>query len=94
MSGKVDLADQIYDWRQKLHTLGVASSSKKAMSGGMKFLMSHPALFNFALKDAPIANSLPRGIVYNGLNDWGKEREMPKFAKESFNEMWKKNKVK
>jgi hypothetical protein len=28
------------------------------------------------------------------LNDWGKGREMPKFAKESFNEMWKKGKVK
>ena len=33
-------------------------------------------------------------MVYNGLNDWGKEHDMPKFAKESFNEMWKKNKVK
>ena len=91
---KVDLADQIYDWRQRLHTLGVASSSKKLMSGGMKFLMSRPALFNFALKNAPIVNSLPRGMVYNDLDDWGKEREIPKFAKESFNEMWKKNKVK
>ena len=29
----------------------------------------------------------------NGLNDWGKEHEMPTFAKESFNEMWKKGKV-
>ena len=91
---KIDLADQIYHWRQQLHTLGVASSSKKLMSGGMKFLMSRPALFNFALKNAPIVNSLPRGMIYNGLNDWGKEREIPEFAKESFNEMWKKNKVK
>ena len=91
---KVDLADQIYHWRQQLHTLGVASSSKKLMSGGMKFLMSRPALFNFALKNAPIINSLPRGMIYNDLNDWGKEREIPEFAKESFNEMWKKNKVK
>ena len=91
---KVDLADQIYHWRQQLHTLGVASYSKKLMSGGMKFLMSRPALFNFALKNAPIVNSLPRGMIYNDLNDWGKEREIPEFAKESFNEMWKKNKVK
>ena len=60
----------------------------------MKFLMSRPALFNFALKNAPIVNSLPRGMIYNDLNDWGKEREIPEFAKESFNEMWKKNKVK
>ena len=63
------------------------------MSGGMKFLMERPALFNFALKNASIANSLPRWALYNDMNDWGKEHEMPKFVKESFNEMWKKGKV-
>ena len=25
---------------------------------------------------------MPRFLIYNGLNDWGKGREMPKFAKE------------
>ena len=91
---KVDLADQIYRWRQKLDGLSVASSSKKFMSGGMKTLMEHPRLFNFALHNAHTVNAFPRWMIYNGLNDWGKEHDMPKFAKESFNEMWKKNKVK
>lgn len=91
---KVDLADQIYRWRQKLDSFGVASSSKRVMSGGMKVLMEHPALFNFALGRAPWVNSFPHSMVYNGLNDWGKEHDMPQFAKESFNEMWKKGKVK
>jgi L-lactate dehydrogenase complex protein LldF len=27
------------------------------------------------------------------LNAWGKGRELPTFAKESFNDMWKNNKV-
>lgn len=90
---KVDLADQIYRWRQKLEDLGVASASKKAMSGGMKFLMERSDLFGFALKNASMVNSLPRWMMYNELNHWGKEHEMPKFAKESFNEMWKKKKV-
>ena len=91
---KVDLADQIYCWRQKLHTLGVASPSKKLMSGGMQFLMERPSHFNMVLHHASVANALPHWLVYNSLNDWGKEHEMPVFAKESFNEMWKKNKVK
>ena len=60
----------------------------------MKFLMERPELFNFALKNAPIVNAMPRWMLYNSLNDWGKEHEMPRFAKESFNDMWKKNKVK
>lgn len=91
---KVDLADQIYRWRQKLDGLGVASSSKKLMSGGMQMLMERPGVFNMALKAAPIANKLPHWMTYNGLNAWGKQHEIPLFAKESFNEMWKKNKVK
>lgn len=91
---KVDLSDQIYRWRQKLQSLGVASPMKRAMSGGMKFLMERPGLFNFALKEAHWANYLPHWMVDNSLNAWGQEHEMPRFAKESFNEMWKKNKVK
>lgn len=91
---KVDLADQIYRWRQRLAGYGVASRSKKIMSGGMEFLMERPSLFNFALHNASLVNGVPRFMIYNGLNDWGKEHEMPVFAKESFNEMWKKNKIK
>lgn len=91
---KVDLADQIYHWRQGLQKFGVASSEKKMMSGGIKFLMERPKLFNFAMGTAHLLNSFPRFMLYNGMNDWGRDRELPQFAKESFNEMWKKNKVK
>ena len=91
---KVDLAEQIYLWRQDLDKLGKADRMKKVMSGGMEFMMNRPSIFNMALKWAPLVNGVPRFLIYNGLNDWGKGREMPKFAKESFNEMWKKGKVK
>lgn len=91
---KIDLADQIYRWRQDLNSLGKADPMKKTMSNGMKFLFNHPTLFRTALKFAPIVNSMPRFVLYNGLNDWGKGRELPKFAKQSFSEMWKKGKVK
>lgn len=87
----IDLGEQIYRWRQKLAPLGVANKEKKMMSSGMKFLMERPKLFNTALKMAPVANSMPRFMLYNSLNAWGKHRELPKFAKQSFNEWWKKN---
>lgn len=90
---KVDLGEQIYRWRQTLQGIGKASTEKKNMSAGMKVLMEHPALFNTALRVAPLVNALPRFVKYNGLNDWGKGRELPKFAGETFNEMWKKHKV-
>ena len=91
---KIDLADQIYRWRQNLDSLGKADKVKKMMSGGMKFLFKRPKLYNTALTMAPIVNKLPRFMIYNGLNAWGEGRELPRFAKESFTSMWKKGKVK
>lgn len=90
---KIDLADQIYRWRQNLDSFGKADKMKKVMSSGMKFLFGHPSLYNNGLKFAPIINHLPRFMLYNGLNDWGKGRELPHFASESFTQMWKKGKV-
>jgi L-lactate dehydrogenase complex protein LldF len=90
---KIDLADQIYRWRQNLDSFHKADKMKKIMSWGMKFLFIHPALYKTGLKFAPVVNHLPRFMLYNGLNDWGKGRELPQFASESFTEMWKKGKV-
>lgn len=91
---KIDLADQIYRWRQDLDSLGKADPTKKVMSYGMKFLFEHPALYHTALKMAPIVNKMPRFLIYNNLNDWGKGRELPTFARESFTQLWKRGKVK
>ena len=90
---KVDLGEQIYRWRQQLDSLGKANPTKKLMSQGMKYLMERPPLFNTALKLAPVVNHLPRPLIYHALNAWGQGREMPRFAKQSFNEMWKKNQL-
>lgn len=88
---KIDLGEQIYRWRQRMSEFGVANKEKKMMSKGMQFIMGSPRRFNGALHMAPIVNKLPRFMVYNGLNAWGKHRELPKFAKETFNDWWKRN---
>lgn len=90
---KIDLAGQIYLWRQDLDKYGKAGNIKKIMSGGMGFIFKRPALYNYALKVAPVLNVTPRFLKYNGLNAWGKGRELPRFAKESFTTLWKKGKV-
>ncbi len=91
---KVDLSSQIYRWRQVLDTFGKADPMKKAMSAGMKYLFEKPALYDTALKFAPLVNHLPRVLLYNQLNGWGVGHEMPEFPKESFHTLWKKGKVK
>lgn len=90
---KIDLADQIYRWRQSLDALGKADQMKKMMSIGMKYLFDHPVIYNTALKFAPIVNHMPRFLLYNQLNEWGIKRELPRFAGESFTSLWKKGKV-
>lgn len=91
---KIDLGDQIYRWRQNLDSFGKADPMKKYISIGLKFLFERPALYNFSLKFAPLINYAPRFLIYNGLNAWGKDRELPRFEKESFSQMWKKGKIK
>lgn len=90
---KIDLVDQIYRWRQDLDSIGKADPMKKMMSSGLNMLFLRPKLYRTALKFAPIVNNMPRFMLYNGLNEWGKGRELPTFAKESFTSMWKKGKV-
>jgi L-lactate dehydrogenase complex protein LldF len=91
---KIDLADQLYKWRQQLDPLGMADGVKKRASEGMAYLFARPALYNTALRFAPLINKTPRFLLYNNLNSWGKGRELPAFASRSFTRMWKEGKVK
>lgn len=87
---KVDLSSQIYRWRQELDSLGKASGMKKAMSKGMSLLFNHPALYQSALKAAPMINIIPTDV---GLNPWAFGHKMMRFPKKSFHELWKEKKV-
>ncbi len=92
---KVNPGSQIYLWRQKLDSLGCASSMKKMMSQGMKTLFNHPCLYNAATAMAPMANLVPDKLTrMRALNPWSVGHCMPEFAKEPFHTMWKKGKVK
>ena len=88
---KVDLAEQIYKWRQQMSPLGVADAKKKMMVKAMNLLMRSPRLFNAALAVVPY---VPRPIYNNGINPWyASGREMPHFAKKSFRVMWNEGNI-
>lgn len=88
--GKVDIAGQIYLWRQSLKPLGLAPAGKKTISNGMTAVMNHPKMFNAAVGAAPGAVKAAGAFGFR----WGKGRRFPDFARESFNTLWKKGKVK
>ena len=91
---KVGPGSQIYLWRQKLDSLHRADPMKKFMSIGMEALFEHPHLYAAALRLAPLANIVPDKITrVRGVNPWSVGHTKPEFAKESFQEMWRKGKV-
>lgn len=86
---KVNLGDQIYQWRQQLDDLGTANPQKKLMCKGMTALFGHPALYNLATGFASWANILPSFVMHNGLNPWAEGHTMMKFPKKPFHELFK-----
>ena len=88
---RIDLGEQIYAWRQEMEADGVADERKKLMVEGMDVVMRHKGLFYAALKAMPW---VPRFVYNNRLNPWCAGREMPHFARRSFNRLWKEGKIK
>ena len=69
---KMDLADQIYKWRQHYHP----STAKKVVSEGMRLMMGGPGRFNAALAVAPGLMKVAKTCGFH----WGKGREYPDLA--------------
>lgn len=87
---RIDLGEQIYAWRQEMDADGVADTRKKLTVEGMDVVMRHKTLFYTGLKLIPW---VPRFVYNNRFNPWCAGREMPHFARRSFNELWKEGKI-
>lgn len=92
---KIPLHHQLLAWRKELAKRGLLSPSKRFAMQAASFMFRHPKLFaatgwlgRTALRIAP------RFLVYNRLNAWGQERELPAAPKQSFRDWWKENREK
>lgn len=88
---KIDLAHQLYTWRHKLFLLHLLPADKR---WGMKLtslMMQRPKLFQWigAIGRWKLRH-LPRFMLYNFLNPWGRQRELPPAPKQSFREQYRK----
>ena len=89
---KINIHEQLYKWRQEIYKNNELPKSKSIPLKITTKVFENPSLFNSLGKVARGSlKNLPRFMVYNGLNDWGKQRELPKVPKESFKEWYKKN---
>jgi L-lactate dehydrogenase complex protein LldF len=88
---KINIHEQLYQWRQVLTEEGHQPKSKTVAMKAMAATLSKPGLFNIAGKWGRKVMQLLPGLASNKLNPWFKQREMPEPPKESFTEWYKKN---
>lgn len=87
---KIDLHHQLLTWRGEIAKMGHLPASKRWSMKAASKLFQHPWLFRLSGKVARVVvPRLPRFMIYNRFNKWGKGREIPEFPKQSFGEMYK-----
>jgi L-lactate dehydrogenase complex protein LldF len=92
---KINIHEQIYKWRQIISERGQLPIVKKeAMKMAGKVLAS-PTLYRTAVKAANAGlEYLPRTMIYNPLNAWGRHREVPTAARMTFRDWYLKSRRK
>jgi L-lactate dehydrogenase complex protein LldF len=87
---KIDLHHQLLTWRKEIvHRGHLAWSKRMSMKLG-SFVFRHAWLYRTAGWLARTTVPwLPRFALYNRLNPWGKQRELPEFPQQSFRAMYK-----
>ena len=65
---------------------------KKAAMKAAGELLSRPAAYRAAVATTEVALArLPRFVIYNGLNAWGKGRETPHPPEQTFHSWYRAN---
>lgn len=91
---KIDIHNQLYQWRQVLVKEGYTPKAKTAAMNIMATTLASPGIYTVAGKIGRIAMRAVPGLVNNKFNPWFKQRDMPAPPKESFKEWYKKNRKK
>ncbi|MEZ6057096.1 MAG: lactate utilization protein B [Planctomycetaceae bacterium] len=87
---KIDLHQQLYTWRSKLVLKGLLPRSKRWGMKLMARLLASPRMLNFSGRMARFwLPKLPRFLIYNFMNPWGKQREIPPVPRQSFRDLYR-----
>lgn len=90
---KINIHEQLYWWRQEIAEENALPAAKRWSMRLAGWTLAKPGRYRLASKLARWAlRILPRWMVYNQLNTWGKGRELPEVPKQSFKEWYTKNK--
>jgi L-lactate dehydrogenase complex protein LldF len=86
---KIPLDQQLLYLRGTIAGHGYLPLSKRLLMKLTSFVMQRTWLYNLSGRMARWwVPKLPRFLVYNRLNAWGKQREIPEFPQKSFRELY------
>jgi len=86
---KIDIHQQIYTWRRIIAERNALPFTKRQAMKMAGKLMASPRLFRAAVEAAGAGvEYLPRVMLYNRLNAWGKQREVPAAPTQTFRQWW------
>jgi L-lactate dehydrogenase complex protein LldF len=87
---RVPLHHQLLAWRGQIAQRRLLPWTKRFSMKLASAVFRHTWLFTLSGKMARwIVPKLPRFMIYNGLNAWGKHREIPEFPRKSFRELYR-----
>jgi L-lactate dehydrogenase complex protein LldF len=92
---KINIHEQIYKWREVIaqrHQLPMVKKEAMRMAGR---ILASPRLYRAAVEAAAAGiERLPRFMVYNPFNAWGRQRELPSTPPTTFRQWYLKNRGK
>jgi L-lactate dehydrogenase complex protein LldF len=87
---KIDLHMQLLAWRREIATRRLLPATKRLTMKLAGFVLRSTRLYTLAgWLTRSVVPRLPRFLVYNRLNPWGKQRELPEFPRQSFREVYR-----
>jgi L-lactate dehydrogenase complex protein LldF len=92
---KINIHEQIYAWRGVMDEKHEIKLAKKAAMEAAGEVFSHPELYRIATSATETTlKVLPRFAIYNDFNAWGKHRDIPSPANQTFHQWFKENRQK
>jgi len=86
---KINIHEQIYKWRQVIaerHELPLAKKEAMRIAGR---ILGSPRLYRLAVEAAAAGlERLPRFMIYNPFNAWGRQREVPSAPAQTFRQWY------
>lgn len=92
---KIDIHNQLYQWRQVLTREGHAPVAKKIAMKMMGNVLASPGKYSFSgILARKFLKWFPRLSVNGRLNPWGRQRELPDVPEQSFREWYQQQQSK